>query len=273
MNFSKLVIYAVLIYVVVLVGVYLLQSKLLYYPNLPTRDHVSTPDKYGMQYESVNFISKDNIKLNGWFVPADDSIATILFFHGNAGNISHRINSIEIFNKLKLNVFIIDYRGYGKSKGEISEAGSYLDAQAAWDYLTEDRGINQNKIIIFGRSLGASVAAWLASQVSPAALILESGFSSFVSMGQRLYPFLPVKLLAKFEYNTAQYVSNINCPLLVAHSKADDVIPYAEGKAIFSAGSEPRFFLDMQGGHNDGYYVSGKSYVDGLIVFIESSLN
>jgi len=174
---------------------------------------------------------------------------------------------------MNLDVFIFDYRGYGQSEGQPGEDGTYLDAEAAWFYLVEARAIDADEIIVFGRSLGASIAAWLASRHRPAALILESSFSSVPSMAQRLYPFLPVKWLASFSYDTRQYVSRIDCPLLVAHSKQDEIIPYAEGRLVFDTAPVDKQFLEMRGGHNDGFIATGKLYSDGLSRFIESALN
>ena len=199
-------------------------------------------------------------------------IGTVLFFHGNAGNISHRLDSIVIFHRLGLNVFIIDYRGYGQSEGKITEKGTYRDAEAAWNYLNHTQGISGKQIIIFGRSLGASIAGWLANKHTPAALIIESGFTSVAAMGQRFYPFLPVRWLTRFKYDTKQYVKNVSCPVLVAHSIDDEIIPYEEGREIFQAAPGPKQFLEMQGGHNDGFVVSGAVYVEGIKSFINESL-
>ena len=248
----KLLIIATGVYAALSIYVYYMQSNLIYYPNMPGRDLVATPADIGLDYQDVEFVSEDNIRLHGWFIPNQDADATVLFFHGNAGNISHRLESIDIFNRLGLNVFIIDYRGYGQSEGKITEKGSYRDAEAAWRYLVDTHGIDEQQIIIFGRSLGASIAAWLASKHTPAALIIESAFTSVPAMGQRIYPFLPVRWLTRFRYDTKKYVKNISCPVLVAHSKNDEIIPYDEGREIFDAAPEPKTFLEMQGGHNDG---------------------
>jgi len=266
----KLLIIATGVYAALSIYVYYMQSNLIYYPNMPGRDLVATPADIGLDYQDVEFVSEDNIRLHGWFIPNQDADATVLFFHGNAGNISHRLESIDIFNRLGLNVFIIDYRGYGQSEGKITEKGSYRDAEAAWRYLVDTHGIDEQQIIIFGRSLGASIAAWLASKHTPAALIIESAFTSVPAMGQRIYPFLPVRWLTRFRYDTKKYVKNISCPVLVAHSKNDEIIPYDEGREIFDAAPEPKTFLEMQGGHNDGFFVSGSAYIEGIKSFIEN---
>lgn len=268
----KLVIVAVSVYAALSIYVYFMQSGLIFYPNMPGRSIVATPENIGLTYKDVELVTQDNVKLHGWFIPNVKAKGTVLFFHGNAGNISHRLDTIEIFHSMELNVFIIDYRGYGQSGGKITEKGTYLDAEAAWNYLNHSQGINGKKIIIFGRSLGASIAGWLASKHTPGALILESGFTSVLSMGQRLYPFLPIRWFTHFKYDTKQYVKNISCPVMVAHSKDDEIIPYDEGRKIFEAAAEPKQFLEMQGGHNDGFIVSGPSYVSGLESFINNNL-
>ena len=264
----KLVILVIGAYAVLSIYVYYMQSSMIYYPNMPGRDLVATPENIGLNFQNVEFFTEDKVRLHGWFIPGKNAKRTVLFFHGNAGNISHRLESIEIFHRLELNVFIIDYRGYGQSEGKISEQGTYRDAEAAWNYLINTQGINEQEIIIFGRSLGASIASWLASKHTPAALIIESAFTSIPSMGQRFYPFLPVRWLTHFKYDTKQYVKNISCPVMVAHSKNDEIIPYDEGREIFDAATEPKQFLEMRGGHNDGFLVSGPTYIEGLRSFI-----
>ena len=268
-SYWKLLIIGIGVYAALSLYVYSMQSNLIYFPNMPGRDLIATPEDIGLSYQDVEFVTDDDIKLHGWFIPKEFAEKTVLFFHGNAGNISHRLQSIDIFNRLGLNVFIIDYRGYGKSEGKITEKGSYRDAEAAWHYLVNTRGIDEQHIILFGRSLGASIAAWLASKQTPSALIIESGFTSVPSMGQRLYPFLPVRWLAHFKYDTLLYVQSVSCPVLVAHSKDDEIIPYDEGRKIFDATPEPKYFLEMRGGHNDGFTASGTSYIDGLRDFID----
>ncbi len=159
----KLLFVVVAGYGLIIVVVYLMQSRMLYLPNVSGRELVMTPSDVGMDYEDVSIETADGVTLHGWFV-GGPSAQVLLFFHGNAGNISHRLDSIRQFHNLGLSVFIIDYRGYGQSSGKTTERGIYRDANAAWRYLTEDRGVPASNIVIFGRSLGASVAAHLATQ-------------------------------------------------------------------------------------------------------------
>ena len=268
----KLLLFGAGAYVLLVGFVYFTQASLLYYPNVAGRALVASPADIGLSYEDVDLTTADGVRLHGWFVPAREARGTLLFFHGNAGNISHRLDSIRIFNRLGLDLFIIDYRGYGRSQGKPGEQGTYRDADAAWRYLVETRGADPARIVVFGRSLGAAIAAYLAAAQRPGALILESPFASIESMGKRLYPFLPVRWLNRFGYQTDDYVSRVACPILVIHSRGDEIIPVAEGRAVFAAAREPKRWLEIRGGHNDGFLVTGRAYVDGLDEFIAGAL-
>lgn len=252
--------------------VFFTQSGLLYFPNIPSRDHVATPQATGLAYDAVTLTTDDGVRLDGWFVPAEDARGVVLFLHGNAGNISHRLDSLLIFNRLGLSTLIIDYRGYGRSEGKPSEMGTYRDAEAAWRYLIEERQISPRKIVLFGRSLGAAVAARLAGQKEVAALITESAFISVPELAAELYPFLPVRLLSRFKYDTRTYLDEITCPLLIVHSRNDEIIPFHHGRQLFEAGREPKQFLELRGGHNDGFLVSGETYTAGLRRFLDKYL-
>jgi fermentation-respiration switch protein FrsA (DUF1100 family) len=241
------------------------QSRMLYFP---LRDIEMTPRAAGFEYEEVFFAARDGIQLNGWFVPAPSPSGILLFCHGNAGNISHRLDSIGIFRRLGLSTFIFDYRGYGKSGGRPTEKGTYLDAEAAWRYLVEERGVAPSEIVLFGRSLGGAVAAWLARDHDPRALIVESSFLSVPDIGSALYPFLPVRLLSRFSYNTLEYLRAVRCPVLVAHSPEDEIIPFSHGLRLFESAPAPKEFLEIRGDHNYGFLLSGKEYEEGLRRFL-----
>jgi len=160
----SILIFAVSVYLLLVLMLYLLQGRMVFLSDLPGRALTASPNDIGLDYEDVSLTTRDNEVLHGWYVPAKNPAGVVLFLHGNAGNISHRLDSIKIFHELDLDVLIIDYRGYGQSSGSASEQGTYLDAQAAWDYLVDKRGIAPGKIVIFGRSLGAAVASWLAAR-------------------------------------------------------------------------------------------------------------
>lgn len=259
--------------ILILVAVWILLSLLLYifqpkFVYFPYPDLMATPADAGLQYKDINLTTSDQVKINGWFVPHDQPRATLLFLHGNGGNISHRLDKLLLFNRLGLAVFIIDYRGYGTSAGTPSEQGTYLDADVAWEYLTRDKGIPANRIIIYGESLGGAVAAWLATRHKAGALLLESAFTSVGDMGKHYYPYLPVKLLARIKYPTLQRISDVHCPVLVIHSVADDIVPYTQGRKLFEAAREPKSFLEIRGDHNNGFLQSGQTYSNGINAFL-----
>ncbi|RME85589.1 MAG: alpha/beta hydrolase, partial [Planctomycetota bacterium] len=184
----------------------------------------------------------------------------VLFCHGNAGNLTHRWESIQFFLKLNMDILIFDYRGYGKSKGSPTEKGTYLDGERAWEYLIQS-GYSREDILVFGRSLGGGVATYLAEKYHPKALVLESTFTSLMDRAKELYPFFPVSYLLKVEYPNLKRLKNIQCPILIIHSQDDEVIPYHHGQRLLEAAREPKSFLEIRGGHNDGDHLSQETYL------------
>ena len=265
-------IFAVSVYLLLVLMLYLLQGRMVFLSDLPGRALTASPNDIGLDYEDVSLTTRDNEVLHGWYVPATNPAGVVLFLHGNAGNISHRLDSIKIFHELDLDVLIIDYRGYGQSSGSASEQGTYLDAQAAWDYLVDKRGIAPEKIVIFGRSLGAAVASWLAARTTPGAVILESSFSSGVDMAGRLYPFLPTRLITRLKYPVKEYVKQISSPLLVVHSQQDEIIPFDMGQSIFAAAMEPKEMLVISGDHNGGFLLNRNQYLAAIGIFLDRHL-
>ena len=249
--------------------IFIFQSSFIYYPE---RTISTDPSNIGLSFKNVSFETTDRVKLFGWFIPCDGARGVILFCHGNAGNISHRLDSIQIFHRLGLDVLIFDYRGYGQSEGKPSEIGTYLDAEAAWQYLVKERQVMPDKIIVFGRSLGGAVVAHQARTHKPGALILESTFTSVPDLAANVYPFLPVKLMSLFKYDTAGYLKGVTCPILIVHSPDDEMMPYKHGQRLFEAANEPKEFLEISGSHNEGFIISGKHYEEGLDAFISKYL-
>ena len=220
--------------------------------DMPGRTLEATPATVDLAFEDVSLATADGEQLHGWYVPNDAAHATLLFCHGNAGNISHRLDSIRLFHELGLNVLIIDYRGYGLSSGTASEQGTYRDADAAWEYLVGQRHLTPGEIVIFGRSLGGAVAADLAGRTQPAAVFLESTFVSVPEMAAALYPWLPVRWLSRYRYDTGAKLASIPAPLLIAHSPDDEIIPYAQGRRLFDSLPGPKQLKVIPGaGHND----------------------
>lgn len=259
-------------YGLVLAIIYLMQGRMLYLPNMSGRTLTMTPTDARMDYEDVFIETADGVTLHGWFV-AGRSSRVLLFFHGNAGNISHRLDSIRQFRSLGLSVLIIDYRGYGQSGGKTTETGLYRDGDAAWRYLTVARGVRPQDVVIFGRSLGASIAARLAAQQQPLALIVESSFTSVPDIAQELYPWIPARWLSRLSHATQDYIRDVRCPVLVVHSRDDEIIPFHHGEDIFAAAPEPRTLLALRGTHNDAFLRDETTYIEGLSMFLTGLSN
>ncbi len=245
---------------------YFRQSSFLY---VPTAEVLYDPEQLGLNFENVQLRTEDDVKLAGWFIPAENAEFTFLFCHGNGGNISHRLDSINIFNGLGLNCFIFDYRGYGNSGGKPTEEGTYRDAMASYKWLRQEKKLPAEKIILFGRSLGGSVAAYLAGKVEVKGLIIEGGFTSYVDIGQKFYPYMAVRLFASYCYKTIDYVRIVNCPVLMIHSREDEVVPFEFGLKLYEAANEPKEFIEIFGSHNDGFLYSGEVYRQGLAKWIQ----
>lgn len=248
---------------------YLRQPDMVFFP---LRQLDGNPSQWGLVYEDVFFDSTNGKRIHGWFVPSGTQGKTILFFHGNGGNISHRRESIEIFHRLGMNVFIIDYQGYGRSEGKPSEKAMAGDARSAWQYLTGKRGLKPSQVIIFGRSLGGAVAARLAGETKPAALILESTFSSVNDMARELFPLLSWLIYPRYRFATAEHVSHVTAPLLYVHSRGDDVIPFHLGERVYQSANRPKVFLEIHGDHNSGFARSQPGYEQALGQFLDSDL-
>jgi len=259
----------VLIYVVWGLSLLFMQRKLLFHP---VREVSFTPADLGLEYEDVEFRSADGVKLTGWYVPAKNATFTVLLCHGNGGNIMHLLDNLNLFCNLGVSCFVFDYRGYGSSTGWPTEAGTYLDAQAAYDWLTGEKGVPADQIILLGRSLGGSIAAHLAGRVPVGALVVESAFTSYSDMAARLYPYLPVRLFAwfQFRYRTLAYLREVHCPVMVVHSRDDELVPFAFGARLFEAANEPKQFVEIVGSHNDGFRHSGDAYKDAWLRWLDS---
>jgi fermentation-respiration switch protein FrsA (DUF1100 family) len=245
------------VYLGLSVLLFLTQSRVLYQPS---RGYDSKPEDYHLEYEPVTLSTPDGQSLAAWFVPAEGAEQTILFCHGNAGNISHRLDTLKMFHELGLNCLIVDYRGYGQSSGKPTEKGTLIDVLVGFQWLIEEKGIRPEQIILFGRSLGGSIAATIAKDVHPGGLVLESAFTSFDDVGAHYYPWLPVRLFSRFDYNTLEAVRQVTCPVLVIHSPDDEIIPYKFGQQIYDAAPEPKQFAELKGTHNEGIYNNGSLY-------------
>jgi fermentation-respiration switch protein FrsA (DUF1100 family) len=259
-------------YAAVLALVFLFQNRLVYYPEIG-RDITVTPKSYGLGHEPVDIPTRDGETLHAWWVPAAHARGTVLFFHGNAGNISHRLDYLLMFHRLRYSTLIVDYRGYGRSTGSPSEEGTYRDAEAAWDYLRGAREVRAQHLVLAGESLGGAVATWLAARVGPRAVLLFSTFTSATDLGAEIYWFLPVRLISRLGYDNLANLKRVALPVFIAHSRDDDIVPYAHGRKLFDAAGEPKTFLEMRGGHNEGFVFARKEWVAELGAFLDRHAN
>jgi len=216
-----------------------MEKSLIFYP---TSDIDQTPEELGLPYEDITFTTEDGVRLNGWFIPSPEGDLTLLWFHGNAGNISHRLDNIRLLHeKVKIHIFIWDYRGYGRSEGSVSERGTYKDATAALKYLRSRKDLDPKKIVFYGRSLGAAVAVDLALREESLALIIETPFASIREMAKLVFPFLPIGPFLRTRYDTLEKIRQVRGPLLILHGDQDDIVPYAHHNDTFFVGGDPYF--------------------------------
>ena len=227
----------------------------------------------GLPLEEVWLPIDEAVTIFGWFVDAGPSRPILLWCHGNAGNVSHRLENMRQLFQRGISVFIFDYRGYGRSTGEPSEAGLYQDALASYDYLIHQRRISPERLIIFGRSLGASVAGEVAVQRPSAGMILEGSFPSIQSMSDHHYFGLPARWVMDVEFNLAQKMSSLHVPLLVIHGEQDSIVPMALGKQVFEAAHEPkRWYVVSGASHNDVPFVGGEPYFREIDAFLKNAI-
>lgn len=256
-------------YAAILGLVFLFQARLVYFP--VKGNYGVSPQNMGLAFERVTVPTEDGEQLVAWWIPAPASAparGAVLVFHGNAGNIAHRLDYARMFYDMGYTTLLVDYRGYGESTGSPSEAGTYRDADASWTWLTQMRGLKASDIVLFGESLGGGIATWLAVKENPRALILASTFTSVPDLGAQVYPWLPVRWLSRIHYNNLANIAQIKVPLLIAHSPGDDIIPYAHGQRLFAAAREPKAFLELAGGHNEGFVFVREAWRKALRAFL-----
>jgi fermentation-respiration switch protein FrsA (DUF1100 family) len=263
---------AVLIYGSILLLLRVYESRLVYFPG---RERILLPPSPSLRLpvERVQFRTVDGVDLVGWSIPAKPvSPWWLLICHGNAGNLSEfgRPSHYAGLSRLGLNLLAFDYRGYGESDGAPSEAGLYRDADAAYRYLTEDLGVPAERIVIFGHSLGSAVAIDLASRVPSAGLIVEGGFTSALDRGQELYPYIPVRWIAVSRFSSLEKIPRVAVPKLFLHAVRDEVIPLAHGRRLYQAASEPKTFVELQGGHGDAFEADSARYFGAIATFLRT---
>jgi len=259
-----MIFYLIVGIVLFLIFVRHLENTSIFYPQ---RLLTATPHNLGLPFEDVTITTQDHVKLHGWLIKTPSARSTLVFFHGNAGNIGDRLEKIDLFHRIGLSVLIIDYRGYGNSEGVPTEQGIYDDATATYDYLLRRDDMQGQNIISYGASLGGVVAIDLAIKRAVSCVIVDSTFSSAVDMAKRIYPFIP-SFLIKSKMNSIDKIKNISVPILFIHSIEDQTVPFALGKKLYEAASQPKEFIETTGGHNDEYIDDGGKVQNGIKTFL-----
>ncbi|MFH1888475.1 MAG: alpha/beta hydrolase [Candidatus Omnitrophota bacterium] len=260
----RLLFLIVLLITTLVFGIKYIETRGIFYP---ARDITCYPSDLGMPFEDIYVKTKDGVTINGWFIPQKSARYTLLFFHGNAGNIQHRLDKLLILRETGANIFIIDYRGFGKSSGRLMEEGFYLDADSACKYLTKARGISPEEVILYGESLGTAVAIDLASRTKVAAVMLEGAFSSGRDMAKKIYPFLPVFIFAK-KFDSLKKINGVTAPKLFIHSINDEMVPFAFAGKLYQAAPAPKELVELTGGHNTAFLDSREKYISSISGFI-----
>jgi hypothetical protein len=261
---------AATVYCGILVYLMFLEEQFIFFP---IRHPGGDWEPAGLAVEEADFLASDGVRLHGWFSPVAEPRREliILYSHGNAGNITHRAEIIELWQKhLGVPVFIYDYRGYGRSSGAPTESGVYADARAAYRWLTDHKGVAPEQIVLYGESIGAAVSLDLGLEVPHRALILDSAFTSAVEMGSRSFPWLPVRLVMRNRFDSIGRIDRYRRPLLVIHGTDDTIVPFEMGKRLFEHANEPKRFYAVRGAdHNEVPFVGGREYFDTIGQFLD----
>ena len=236
---------------------------------VPGRKVFATPASYKIDFEDLYLKTDTGATINAWYVPAKDAKYTVLFCHGNAGNIANRLETAVFYHNNGYNFMVFDYPGYGKSTGKPSDKGLLSASDMAWKYLTETRKIDSKSIIVVGRSLGGSAASYLAAKYDPAMLCLEATFVSVKEAAKDVVPFLPVGLICRVHLPTGENLKKVKCPVLLIHSPHDEVINYRHGERLFKIAPEPKEFHTLKGGHNDCWFIDQSRYAEIFKDFID----
>jgi uncharacterized protein len=267
----SLVLLVAVVYVLILVLLRVNEHRLIYFPG-SQRSLLVPPTSLGLSVERVTLPTEDGLTLAGWVIPAgqDSSGLWLLICHGNAGNLSEFDRPVHYsgLRELGLHLLAFDYRGYGESEGGPTESGLYKDADAAYRYLREQRGVPAERIIVFGHSLGSAVAVDLASRVPVGGVILEGALTSVVDRGQELYPYIPVRWIAGTKFASIDKISKVAVPKLFLHATGDEVIPLAHGRRLYQAAPPPKTFVELRGGHGDAFDVDSATYFGSIEHFL-----
>ncbi len=250
----------------------LFENKIIFHPS-PYPEGFWNPTSLGVPVQDIYFESEDRVKLHAWFIPAPKAVATLLWFHGNAGNLSHRLDNIQRLKRLNLNIFIFDYRGYGRSEGTPDEEGIYKDSRAAYKQVLTMNGVSVDSLFLFGRSLGGICAVETAMNHPASGLILESVFTNSADMSRAIFPFIPLGWAVRSKLDAVGKVPHLKLAKLFLHGTRDEIVPYDLGRKLFEKAGNPKTFYAIEGaGHNDTYILGGVEYFDVLNRFITETL-
>jgi len=236
----------------------------------PTQPYSVLPASLGLQSETVTTTTADHVKISGWFLPSPESKGVIYFLHGNAGNISDRLFKAEEWIRRGFSVFLLDYRGYGKSEGKITgEKDLYLDAEAGIHWLLKEKSIQRSNIILYGESIGASPAIHLAIKQAYRGIILEAPFTSVAQIAKRHYPMVPSAWLSAFRFDNLEKISHLKAPLMIIHGASDEICPVEMGKQLFDAAPQPKEFFEIKNGtHNELPFQAGEDFYNRPVQFL-----
>ena len=261
----RLIVYPLALIIVFAIYIKYIESRSIFFP---TRNIDLTPADIKIPFENIYLKTTNNTQIHGWFIPFEGAHQTILFCHGNGGNVSHRLEKIILLRRAKVNILIFDYQGYGNSQGKPSEKAIYKDTSTAYNYLVKERGVNPKDIILYGESLGCAAAIDLAAREPVGGLILEGAFSSGRDMARIIYPFLPNALFFS-RFNSIGKIDKVVEPKLFIHSTSDEIVPYSLAQKLFKAAKEPKQFIQIRGGHNTAFIDSQEDYTAAIITFSE----
>ncbi|MCX7829985.1 MAG: alpha/beta hydrolase [Acidobacteria bacterium] len=236
-----------LVYIVLCFYLYFNQDAYIFFPE---RTITAIPKTFGMNYEDLFLEAGGEAKINVWHIP-NEKRQLIIHCNGNGGNMSDRVEKYALLYSMGFSVIGFDYRGYGKSSGTPSEKGFYEDLRKVVSFA-EQKGYNKENIILYGESIGGGVALQIATESRFCALVLESTFTSLDEMARIYYKLFPTKLLLKYRFNNSEKINKINCPVAIMHSQEDEIVPYFMGKKLFEKANEPKIFIELKKGHNDG---------------------
>jgi alpha-beta hydrolase superfamily lysophospholipase len=229
-----------------------------------SNDIISTPDKFGLVYEDVSFTTQDDINLHAWLVPGDPHKPIVVFFHGNAANISYRVDILRYFNEMGFSVFIFDYRGFGKSGGQAtSEEDLYIDSRSALNYL-KSRGWSASQMIYYGRSMGAAASLQMGLEFPPAVVVMEAPFTSMSEIAWHTAP-ITYALIGwwsiRARFDNINKIEKLTTPVVFFQGDKDHIVPVDMTRRLYERANEPKaFYLIPEGGHSDLYQVGGEKY-------------